>query len=87
MTDNKNLTTDTLGTLSLIGRVLGFLDKLVMAFFFMAQEYLRIKAKKSEDRVKELETTLRIEEKKDEIEKETKTKSSASVVDDFLSDI
>jgi hypothetical protein len=89
MTDEKETITstasNTVGALSLVGKILSVLEKIFTAFFFMAMEYARIKKKKAEDKSADLESQLAARDAKDKIDEENKGKSSEDIVDGFMS--
>ena len=76
----------TLGALSAIGKVLSFLEKVMIGGFFMLLEFARIKRKEAENRADTAETKLAIKEKHDEIDDEVEQQSSTQIIDNFLAD-
>jgi len=84
MSDDKSKTMTALGALSAVGKALSFLEKLLIAGFFMMLEFSRIKRKQAENKAAKAEADLAVKEKHDEIERENEGKDSVDVIDDYL---
>lgn len=81
---SESTTSKTLGALSAVGKVLSFIEKLIIGVVFMMLEYSRLKRTKAENKVAELETKIKVRNEHDKIDKENIGKNGADIIDDFL---